>query len=158
MTQLEELNSVLNDDDFRPKGKVSTLLNMGLDSFGLGIGLVSTVNGDVYTVKYADSPGDMIKVGTTFSVGETYCCHTLKANKATGFHHAKLSAIASHPCYLHFQLESYIGAPIVVNGSAIGTVNFSAATSRDPFTEDEYTLINRMAEWLGANAKPLNLQ
>ncbi len=129
--------------------KIESVLELGLDLLGLGIGLVSLVENEVYTVIYAKSPADMIEPGTTFPIGETYCCHTLCANDAVGFHDAGNSEIASHPCYVNFKLGSYIGAPISQSRQTIGTVNFSAAAPRDPFTAEEFRFVKSVAKWLG---------
>lgn len=124
-------------------------LKLGLDYFGLGIGLVIQIEGDTYTVKFAVSPDNLIEIGTTFSVEETYCCHTLKAKKGLAFHHAGQSKIATHPCYVNFKLESYIGAPIFVKGNTFGTINFSAAAPRYPFNDEELQFVELLADWLG---------
>jgi GAF domain-containing protein len=147
---LRRFHNIVSDQQLSHQQKVTKLLELGLDLFGLGIGIVSRVEGDVYTVVYAVSPDDMIEPGTTFPVGETYCCHILAANQATGFHHAGKSEIASHPCYTGFQLEAYLGAPIFHGEKAIGTVNFSAAAPRYPFSADETDYIELFAQWLGS--------
>lgn len=142
------LDQVVSDTKLTKPQKISHLLDKGLDYLGLAIAIVSRVNGDTYTVDYAKSPGDMIAIGATFPVGNTYCCHTLLANRAVGFHHAKESAIATHPCYTHFGLESYLGAPIFDGENTVGTVNFSAAAHRDPFIQQEFEFIEAFAGWL----------
>lgn len=150
MNVLRRFHNIVSDQSLSHDQKVTQLLEFGLDLFGLAIGLVSHVENGVYTVRYAVSPDNMIEPGTTFPIGETYCCHTLYANKAIGFHHAGESEIVTHPCYAGFQLESYIGAPIYQGDKAVGTVNFSAATARYPFSSDEIDYIELFAQWLGS--------
>lgn len=149
----QEFQKILGDPELTEQDRIEKMLDLGLDFLGLGIGLVSHIDNDVYKVMYACSPGDMIEPGTIFSVGSTYCCHTLQANDSVGFHNAGVSEIATHPCYAHFKLESYIGAPITRDGKVIGTVNFSAAAARDPFTEDDFHFIDTLANWLGSNSQ-----
>lgn len=146
-----DLQNIFSDPKLSHSEKIENVLELGLDFLGLGIGLISHVENDVYTVMHASSPGNMIEPGTTFVVAETYCCHTLQANDSVGFHHAGKSDIVTHPCYSHFKLESYIGAPISREGKVVGTVNFSAAAPRDSFTEDEFRFIKMLANWLGSN-------
>ncbi len=144
----QQLQVIINDSNLSQTEKIDQVLEQGLDFLGLAIGIVSHIDDDIYTVQHARSPGDMIDIGATFAVGNTYCCHTLLANRAVGFHHAKQSAIATHPCYTHFGLESYLGAPIFNDNDVIGTVNFSAAAHRDPFTPSEFEFIEAFANWL----------
>jgi GAF domain-containing protein len=140
---------IISESNKTKREKIESVLDLGLDFLGLGIGLVSNVKNEVYKVIYAKSPADMIEPGSTFAIGETYCFHTLHANQSVGFHDAGNSRIATHPCYLNFKLGSYIGSPISQNGQVIGTVNFSAAAPRDPFTEEEFRFVKSIAKWLG---------
>ena len=130
--------------------KVTQLLRLGLDVFGLSLGIVSKVEGDSYKVLHALSDINDIAPGTQFDLNQTYCMHTLRNNEATGFHHAGKSEIASHPCYQSLRLEAYIGAAIQVNGEVYGTVNFSSPEPSKPFTSDDYGLVELIAQWLGA--------
>ncbi len=152
MSELQKLQNIISDHYLSKDQKVARALDLGLDFYGLGIGIVSRVENATYTVEYAKSPGDMIVPGTQFPLGDTYCSHTVKAGDATGFHYVGESSISMHPCYSHFNLESYIGAPIYDNQTIIGTVNFSAAAPRDPFTQADYDFILVLAKWLGSSA------
>lgn len=149
MDELEKFQNIVTDQSLSHKQKVLQALELGLDLYGLGIGLVSGIENGIYTVLEAKSPGNMIEPGTNFPLGETYCSHTVEAGNALGFHHVGESTIAMHPCYSHFNLESYIGAPIYKENCIVGTVNFSAAAPRDPFTQDDYAFILQLASWLG---------
>lgn len=151
MNWKQKFDEITSDSCTSETEKIESVLELGLDFLGLGIGIVSHVNSAVYKVMYASSPGNMIEPGATFEVGETYCCHTLKANDSVGFHHTGKSEIVSHPCYAHFKLESYLGAPISKGGKVIGTVNFSAAAPRDPFTKEEFRFIKELASWMGTH-------
>jgi PAS domain S-box-containing protein len=54
-----------------------------------------------------------------------------------------------HPCYESFGIESYIGAPVVVDGDPFGTVNFSSTTPRDrPFADADRVYVRLLAQWL----------
>ena len=109
---------------------MDTLLQLGLNYFQLELGIISEIVDENYIVCHGISPDNSLLVGTSFAVAETYCLHTLATNQALSFHHASKSHIAQHPCYLNFGLESYIGAPLVVEGKRFGTINFSASASR----------------------------
>ena len=73
-----------------------------------------------------------------------------RAGSALAFHKASQSAIANHPCYINFQLESYIGAPIKIGDKIFGTVNFSSAKDSLAFNDDAYDYIELFAQWLGS--------
>ncbi len=130
--------------------KVKQLLSFGRELFGLEIGIVSKVVNQTYLILYVESPIPELTPGMTFTLEETYCTHTLKAQQATGFHHAGRSEIASHPCYSKQGLEAYLGAPIHVNNEAYGTVNFSSPNPVAPFPHGAYDYVELIAQWLGA--------
>lgn len=130
--------------------KVKGILELGVEVFGLPIGIVSHITGQQYEVKYAVTPDDSVKPGDQFDLGVTYCTHTLQANGPVSFHHAGKSSISSHPCYEGFGLESYIGIPIFVNEKRFGTLNFSSPEIRNiPFTEHDFELIRLFSQWIG---------
>jgi len=73
----------------------------------------------------------------------------VRADGPRAFHNAGKSEISEHPCYQAFKLESYIGAPLFVAGKRFGTLNFSAAAPRRPFTPRALELVRLFAQWVG---------
>ncbi|MCO7249707.1 ATP-binding protein [Pseudoalteromonas sp. Ps84H-4] len=149
MNFLRQFHDIVSNQQTNFDDKVAQLLHFGLAIFNLDFAIVSRVEEQVYTVIHVVSPNDAIPVGSQFDVAGTYCSHTLAADKALSFNHASQSYIAEHPCYKNFQLESYIGAPIHIGKSVFGTVNFSAAQSTAPFTEEAHDYVELFAQWLG---------
>ncbi|GGW82827.1 GAF domain-containing hybrid sensor histidine kinase/response regulator [Alteromonas halophila] len=147
---LRSFHDIVSDQFSDLDHKTRQLLTLGLEAFGLSVGIVSKIEGDQYEVLYAESDIVDIAPGTRFNVNDTYCIHTLKSRQATGFHHVAQSDIASHPCYQAQQLESYLGACIQVNGELYGTVNFSSPEPTTPFTSADYDYVELFAQWLGA--------
>jgi|GEM_PF-322044 len=147
---LEQLHTITTDTRMDLEQKINALLALGRDVFNLPLGIVSHINADSYIVKYISGPPEAPPPGAEFPLGETYCFHTLQADKPLGFHHAGKSAIASHPCYQTFKLESYIGVPLMVGTQRYGTLNFSGPDARTkPFSQTQYSLIRLFAQWVG---------
>nr|WP_206769123.1 GAF domain-containing hybrid sensor histidine kinase/response regulator [Pseudoalteromonas sp. bablab_jr004] len=146
---MRQFHDIVSNQQTNFDDKVAQLLHFGLAIFNLDFAIVSRVEEQVYTVIHVVSPNDAIPVGAQFDVAGTYCSHTLAADKALSFNHASQSYIAEHPCYKNFQLESYIGAPIHIGKRVFGTVNFSAAQSTAPFTEEAHDYVELFAQWLG---------
>ncbi len=147
---LRKLHAITADTQLSLGDKINGILQLGVDVFALPIALVSHTVEQRYIVKYAVVPENTLKPGDEFELGETYCCHTLKANGPLAFHHAGESEINTHPCYQNFGLESYIGIPIMVNGSCYGTLNFSSPDIYDrKFTENDFELIRLFSQWIG---------
>jgi signal transduction histidine kinase len=131
--------------------QLTEALALGLHNLGLSIGIISHVEGSRYTVQHHSAPPDVeLRDGQIFDLGSTYCSMTLAANDVVAISHMGKSENAGHPCYTTFGLESYIGAPIMVNGRRYGTVNFSAAEPypRD-FDEGDREFMHLLARWMG---------
>ncbi len=156
---MELLHIVTSNIDMPFDNRVQALLELGRQTFDLPLGIVSQINGDCYTVKYILGPDEAPPVNTEFQLGETYCVHTMRAAQPTGFHHAGESEIKTHPCYLNFGLESYIGVPILVAGKPYGTLNFSGPEPKEtPYSETDYSLIQLFSQWLGNEIERLQTE
>uniref|UniRef100_UPI003B52E711 ATP-binding protein n=1 Tax=Roseovarius indicus TaxID=540747 RepID=UPI003B52E711 len=146
---LQKLFMLSLDPDIELKHKVPRLLEAGCEALGLPLGIVSNIDENVYRVIHVVGPDWAPKLGAVFDVSQTYCTHTLVADDVRHFNHAGNSDIATHPCYLEFGLESYIGVPLWVADKRVGTLNFSSSDARHPFTETEVELVRLFGRWLG---------
>ncbi|KXI28322.1 GAF domain-containing hybrid sensor histidine kinase/response regulator [Paraglaciecola hydrolytica] len=150
MLNLKPLYQITSDSQLSFDQKMHALLQLGLQYFQLDIAIISEIKDDDYIVYHAISPDNSLLIGTIFPINDTYCVHTLANDEAVSFHHAGTSHIAQHPCYLNFGLESYIGAPILVEGKRFGTINFSSSQARaEPFNQDEHDFIELLSHWTG---------
>ncbi|MBH0055456.1 response regulator [Pseudoalteromonas sp. SWXJZ94C] len=150
MNFLRRFHDIVSNQNLNFENKTQNLLAFGLEVFNLDLAIISKVENNLYTVLYVITPDNSLPTGTTFDLDGTYCVHTLEANSALAFHNASQSTIANHPCYINFQLESYIGAPIKIGSDIFGTVNFSSANKSPVFTDEAYDYIELFAQWLGS--------
>ncbi|GAC13249.1 GAF domain-containing hybrid sensor histidine kinase/response regulator [Aliiglaciecola lipolytica] len=147
---LKRLYQITSNNNLSFYQKLTSLLQLGVEHYNLELGIISHIINENYTIYHAISPDNSLLAGTSFDVSGTYCLHTLATNQALSFHHAGKSEIAQHPCYLNFGLESYIGAPLIVEGKRFGTINFSASAPRkQPFSNEEHDFIELLAHWVG---------
>lgn len=131
--------------------QIQQLLKMGLERFGLDIGILSQVNEDSYTIIETVCPDDVeIHTGDSFSLGDTYCSVTCEANKPVAIEHVGQSdELGHHPAYRQLQLESYIGVPIRCRGKLFGTLNFSSAVPYPrKFKNIDIDSLQLMASWI----------
>jgi diguanylate cyclase (GGDEF)-like protein/PAS domain S-box-containing protein len=126
-------------------------LALGHHHLGLEFGIVSHVEGDVYTIVSQVSPPDTLQDNQTFALAETYCSITLSNNEVLAIHDMRGSSYRGHPCYQSFALETYIGAPIVVKDQVYGTVNFTSPESyQRKFDEGDREFVSLLARWMGS--------
>ncbi|MDQ9091585.1 ATP-binding protein [Pseudoalteromonas haloplanktis] len=150
MNFLRNFHYIVSDQEQSFDEKIESLLKFGLEVFDLDIAIISEIINNQYIVRYVITPDNSLAVGTIFEVAGTYCTHTLAASKALAFHQASTSHIAHHPCYVNFQLESYIGAPIKIGEVVFGTVNFSSPNPSTPFTQQAHDYVELFSQWLGS--------
>lgn len=143
---LQKIHNITSDVTLSHNNKIESLLQVGLNHFGMEKAIISRIAESDYTVEYCvDLQGELEPL-TTFDLSGTYCVHTLRKNSTAGFHFVAESEIKNHPCYKNFKLESYIGTPIRLSGCIYGTVNFSSPSPVEPFCKDDYILMELLSD------------
>ncbi|MEQ8959312.1 MAG: histidine kinase dimerization/phospho-acceptor domain-containing protein, partial [Coleofasciculus sp. C2-GNP5-27] len=149
---LYEVTTAQNSDF---KQKLQSLLTMGRRQFNLDVGILShietidTEDGH-YQIIAAQLPNNLSFKGVTLNLKQTYCAETLHANKPLCILSASTSQWHNHPGYQIFQVEAYLGVPVVVGGQLYGTLCFVSLTPRQkPFKDIEIELLRLMAQWIG---------
>lgn len=132
--------------------KLTDALDLGRRHLSLTMGMISRVEGGRFTVEHHSAVDDTaLADGTVFELASTYCALVMEQNDVVAIAHWARSPYADHPCYRTHGLESYVGAPIRVQGKAYGTVNFSsAAPSQRDFDDGDKEFIRLLARWIGA--------
>jgi signal transduction histidine kinase/ActR/RegA family two-component response regulator len=147
---LRSFHNIVSNQSLTFDQKVDELLRFGLALFGLEVGIVSQIKGSDYKVLRTINNIDGLEAGMHFDLGLTYCHHTVSVNEVVGFHHVGFSQIASHPCYDAQKLEAYLAAPVIINNTIFGTINFSSPKPVSPFVPEDYEFIELFAQWLGS--------
>ncbi|POG55570.1 PAS domain S-box protein [Haloferax marisrubri] len=148
---LRELQSVMAAETPSPDERLSSLIAVGCRTLGLDIGIVSRIDGEDYTVRAVHPSDAGIDVGDRFDLAATYCEEVVGQREVCAFTDAATAGKADHPAYREFALESYIGAPLVVDGERFGTLNFSSPSPRaTPFGTLEHTFVELLSELVSA--------
>ncbi|MDD1783106.1 sensor domain-containing diguanylate cyclase [Enterovibrio sp. ZSDZ35] len=145
------LYQITNDFDKGLDHQINELLKMGLERFGLDIGILSFISDGRYQVKNVVCPDSVpLQPGAEFPYDLSYCWVTLGADGPVAMENVgETDILGNHPAYREFGLESYIGVPIRVNGHVYGTLNF---TSPNPyprkFKDIDIDSLCLMASWI----------
>ena len=146
---LHELYSISSSIHQDFDSRLDRLLRLGCQRFDMEIGILSNINGDEYKVVDAVSPDGKLEKGTVFPLGKTYCQITINNEEPVSYTYMARSEMQTHPAYVEFKLEAYIGTRILVGGELYGTLNFSSPTPRDKeFTQGEEDFLQLMGEWV----------
>jgi len=147
---LNILNEIALDNEGSESERVERALETANHFLRTETAIVSHINGRAYTIRWHhEREEDTLENGLTLPLERTYCSLLLQQGEVLAINHMARSRYSGHACYRTFGLESYLAAPIWVDGEIVGTLNFSASVPRRPgFTETEKMFVNLLARWV----------
>ncbi|MFC1563276.1 PAS domain S-box protein, partial [candidate division KSB1 bacterium] len=149
---ITKLHKVITKNHKNYEGLFGEYLQAGLEIFNLHTGIISNIVKDKYYIRSVVSNLDFLKSGMEFELCDTYCELVVKEDMTIAFNSAKAIAESKiHPITPNEYFESYISAPIYVNGKIYGTINFTSKEKREKeFQLAEYKMIELMSESIGS--------
>ena len=147
---LRTFHEITTDPERSFEQRLTAVLELCCDHLALDVGFLADVDGDEYIVEAATPQAASPAAGDTFSLAETLCELVVDADRVVSFDGGAAGDITDHPAYRTRDVESYLGAPVVVDGEQYGTLSFSRSTSRgEPFIESDETFVRVLAQWVG---------
>lgn len=138
------------------------LLREGCRLLGTEIGKLCGIDIEQKIVQFVDTwciPELDVKPGTQLPLEKTFCSIVFQTDRGIAVSDVGKSEYRSYPCYEFSRLESYIAAPIWVDGKRFGTVNFSSRTPRTvPFTDTDRDLVNLIGRSITMNLERARMQ
>ena len=129
------------------KERVDTLLSQGLAELSMTLGVLARVDRDSYEIVAVQSNSGAYVAGEKYDLGPSFSrevCESRRTIAESAIDNAGHEL--AHPLYRSLPLESYIGAPIVVDGECWGCIDFSSMAQRDePFGKKDLKLIDNLA-------------
>lgn len=152
VTALQALYDISTKPDTSLDAKLPELLELGCESLGLAYGFLTRINLDDRTQTIVESRSDhpLLQSGESCPLSEAYCRKTIKTHELVTVANAPDEGWVGDPAYELFELGSYVGAKVTVDGTIWGTLCFASSEPRegDGFTEAERTLVKLMAKWV----------
>ena len=129
------------------KDRVDALLSQGLGELSMTLGVLARIDRNSYEIIAVQSNSGTYVRGEKYDLGESFSrdvCENRKVIATTSID--KASQPLLHPLYRSLPLESYIGAPIIVDGESWGCIDFSSMAQREaPFSESEQKMVDDLA-------------
>ncbi|HSC68729.1 MAG TPA: PAS domain S-box protein [Cellvibrio sp.] len=148
---LHSLNEIASLSSVDPDEQLRRALSLGARYLGLSKGVISQIDGDEYRVHVQFSAQAQGDIAGSSSLAKTYCSLTLAARDVVAEDDIPASSFHQHPAYLLTQVESYIGAPLWINGAIYGTLYFCSRKSRhhqyDTLDKD---FVRLLARWISS--------
>ncbi len=129
--------------------KVSALMVMACDRFGMDTGILSEIHGSVLNVRVATGPGAKIRSGYVFPPEETFSSQILATGQGFAVAHAAESEWRDHAARTIRGLESFIGVPVRVDGQLYGALSLSSFRPHEPFSPSALEFLLLVAQWIG---------
>jgi|GEM_PF-407689 len=130
--------------------KIRSLLVMGLGEFAMDVAILSHVEANLNTIVAAVSPDNGLQPGMSFTMGNTFCRHTLKQGQPVGIEQTDASLGMDVPYFRKQQIQAYIGTSVYVRGKPYGTLHFSSYQPYPgKFTPEDFRFLQVMAQWIG---------
>lgn len=129
------------------RDRVDALLLKGLRDLSLTLGVLARVDNSSYEIIAVQSNSGAYVPGEKYDLGESFSREVIQKGQVVAETHIDNSPQKLlHPLYRSLPLESYLGAPIVVDGEPWGCLDFSSMAQRDePFSDEERQLVLELA-------------
>ncbi len=150
-SSLETLLDLGRDTSHTFDQRLDELLEAGRRFFGLPHGFIGRLQGGKWIVEHASSAQTPDEAAITQLIGDTGFHMSQADYSVIAFDRLSQSAVPDDVRNrFRLEFESYIGAPIYVNGEFHGAVSFGGMEPRaDPFRPDETTFMRLIARWAG---------
>lgn len=126
-------------------------LQTGCQVLGFTGGLVGQVEGNDYVARSIATNLPGLQPDLRCNLDDTFCGMAIRQGQTICFDHVGANAnLRQHPLYQTFQLESYLGTPILVEGEVYGSLCFFDTVPRPRgFNQHEKEIIELMAQSIG---------
>lgn len=132
------------------KDRVDRLLSKGISECSMSLGVLARIENNNYEIYAVQSNTGAFVPGEKYPLGESYSREVFDKQKTIAEACVGKSPMKMHhPLYRSLPLESYIGAPILIDDKPWGCVDFSSMGQREePFSEQEIEMIESLAREL----------
>ena len=147
---LKELYRTSANPTLDTEERIERMLRIGRERLGVPNGHLARIDpeADEYEVVHADGPG-AVTAGMEVDLSATYCDRVVRSGETAVVADVVGTDWEAAPVYERFGLRCYVGGEVRVDGELYGTVCFSGREPREPFTDDERTLVELLVEWIG---------
>jgi PAS domain S-box-containing protein len=126
------------------------ILEIGCQYLELPYGFITEITSTTQTILAAVGDHELLQPNAECPIEESYCRKTIEGEGFLSVANAVEEGWEEDPAYERFDLGSYLGGQLVVDGELFGTLCFASHTPRGhSFTESERTFVEMASRWLG---------
>ena len=145
---LRAMYRITADQEASFEEKVQRLIDLGREYLALPYGFLTRISDDTQRIVRASGSHPLLQPGSSCPLPESYCRKTIQETGFLAVQDAAAEDWTGDPAYERFDLGTYIGSQILVEGDLYGTFCFAASDPRDEsFAERERTFVELMTRW-----------
>lgn len=146
---LQGLYRITSSRQLDARQKIEAVLKLGSEVFGLQNGLVAAIEGNVHKIAHSVGGSRNFEPGVTRELSTTYCRKVVETGRPVTVEFGGDSDFSLHMNYEDLGRESYIGAPLVVDGETYGTLCFCSEGPRaKPFSDADKEILRLFSDWI----------
>ncbi|MFB6243576.1 MAG: PAS domain-containing protein, partial [Halobaculum sp.] len=146
---LRRLYEVAGDPETAFEAKLREILDVGRDRLGLGLGFLTQIDGETQEMVEVVGDHEEIYVGASCPLSQAYCKRTIESDGLLAVYDALEAGWAETEPYEVFELGSYLGGKVLVEGELFGTLCFADDEPRgESFSDAERTFVELLTQWV----------
>ncbi|MDH3760253.1 MAG: GAF domain-containing protein [Gammaproteobacteria bacterium] len=129
------------------KERVDDLLAQGITDLSMTLAVLARIEANNYEIVAVQSNSGAYVPGEKYELGNSYSREVFESQKIVAETNIEdATQTLRHPLYRSLPLESYLGAPVTIDGQPWGCLDFSSMAQRDEaFSEQDLKLIEALA-------------
>lgn len=144
----EDLYRLVSDGDSTLDEKIDRAIEIGRKRLDVENGLVTYTGDGDYEILDTNISTGKYTPGSVTDLETTWCRHVVGDREPLSFGDADETDYADDVALEETGMHCYIGAPLIVDNEAYGTLCYSSAAPKSDFTEEERQFVRLLAEWI----------
>jgi PAS domain S-box-containing protein len=149
ISALHELYTVVSDTSRSFETRRDRIIRMGCSRLDTSYGFLTRITEDTQTIVASEGDHELLQPGEQCRLEESYCKRTISSDGLLAVFDAVEAGWGTDPAYDVFELGSYIGGKVVVDGDLYGTLCFASSEPRErAFTSSEKRFVELASRWV----------
>ncbi|MFC7224728.1 PAS domain S-box protein [Halalkalicoccus sp. GCM10025322] len=145
---LHELYEFTSAPELPFEEKLGRVLEAGCKRLGLEYGIFTRIEDDTMTIVQSHADHELLQPDASCPLSRSYCRRVLEEEGLVVADDALEEGWDGDPGYETFELGTYVGGQVVVDGEVYGTICFASSQPRgEPISEIERTFVELVNGW-----------
>ena len=141
---------VVSSDGNRPfDEKLDSLFELGCEYLEVPNGFLTRIEEGTQHIEASHATHEALQAGESCPLDEAYCKRTVQVDDLLTVVDATEEGWGDDPAFHRFNLGTYVGGRVEVDGELYGTLCFADTAARsEPFTELQQTFVRLLTRWV----------